>query len=86
MIQVGDSVIARRGDREQLGLIFQVDDVSSETYPDRKVFSVRFPIDIEHHATFVWNEGEYWKLPDEYKFCTTIKKIMRNKELLWTED
>ena len=86
MIQVGDSVIALRGDGEQVGLVFRVDDVSSDVYPERKVFSVRFPIDTEHHATFVWNEGNYWKLPDKYRFFTSIKKIMRHEELLWTED
>ena len=86
MIKIGDSVIAQRGDRQQVGVVCKADDVSSDTYPDRNVFSVRFPIDTEFPATFVWNEGSFWKLPDKYKFEAYIKKILRGEEVLWTEE
>ena len=93
MFQVGDCVVAKRGQNEQVGLIFKVSDVSSEANPDRCIFSVRFQTNTEIPATFVWQkpmhcggEHHHWILPDTSNFEPYLRKIMRGGCILWEEE
>jgi len=84
--QVGDCVVAKRGEKEQAGVIFKVSDVSSETYPDRNIFSVRFQDNIQVPVTFIWEPDSFWQLPDKTPFESYIREIMRGETILWTEE
>jgi len=90
--QVGDCMLAARGAGEEVALVYKASDVSSDSYPDRCVFSVRFQIETETTATFVWQgspdkdvEGQLWVLPDETPFEPRVSKITRGSKILWEE-
>lgn len=85
--QIGDCVVALRGDKEQVGVIFKASDVSSETYPDRSIFSVRFQDNIQKSVTFVWcAEEALWQLPDKTPFESYVRRVMRGEEVVWMEE
>ena len=89
--QKGDSVVASRRSNidnktetlQQVGIITKTSDVSSETYPDRSVYSITFPLEPQTPVTFVWAAEGYWVLPDKSQFDTVFNKITRGKEVLW---
>ncbi len=84
--KIGDLVVAKKGDKEQVAIIFKASDVSSETYPCRGVYSARFASDPTDPITFVFNEGEYWPLPSKGPFEPCLMKVLRKKEILWTSE
>lgn len=85
----GDCVIASLGDKDQVGIIHKVSDLSVKDKPERIIFSVRFQSDSAQSYTFVYGESQtgndtsMWTCPSSGDFEPYLKEITRKREVLW---
>ena len=86
----GDLVIARIGDKDQVGIIHKVSDLSTKDIPERTIFSVRFQSDVTRSHTFIHgpaltsNNTNIWTCPSSGKFEPLLKEVIRSGESLWS--
>ena len=78
----GDCVIARIGDKDQVGIIHKVSDLSTKDIPERTIFSVRFQSDVTRSHTFIHgsaltsNNTNIWTCPSSGKFEPLLKEVI----------